>query len=84
VYVENGFMNGRRKVRIIKAPAASGLCKKVEYKEISEHALKALFKEFAYPETRRRIYEEIVKGLGKDLKLDVLYKLLSKEPVLTS
>jgi len=52
-------------------------------KKISELKFKALPKEFAEPYARKIIDEEICKALGLKLKLDVLYKLLSKEPMLT-
>lgn len=52
-------------------------------RKISESNLKALPKEFANPLVRKEIDEEICKTLGLDLKLDTLYKLLAKEPMIT-
>jgi len=52
-------------------------------KKICESPLKALPEEFANPSVRKEIDEEICKILGLDLKLDTLYKLLAKEPMLT-
>ena len=57
--------------------------KKLNGKKISESELKALPNEFANPVIRREIDEEICKILGIELKLDTLYKLLSKEPMIT-
>lgn len=57
--------------------------KSLNGKKVSESLLKSLPEEFANPSTRKVIDEEICKSLGIDLKLDVLYKLLSKEPMLT-
>jgi hypothetical protein len=57
--------------------------KKIGNKKISESELKALPDEFAKPVIRREIDEEICKILGIELKLDALYKLLSKEPMIT-
>lgn len=53
------------------------------YERIKESELKALSKEFANPSTRKAIDDEICKNLGLELKLDSLYELLSKEPMLT-
>jgi len=55
----------------------------VDGKKISESRLKALPEEFADPITRKAIDDEICKHLGLKLNLDTLYKLLSKEPMLT-
>jgi type I restriction-modification system DNA methylase subunit len=57
--------------------------KTLDGKKISELEFKALPEEFANPFARKVIDEEICKSLGLELKLDVLYKLLSKEPMLT-
>lgn len=57
--------------------------KSLNGKKVSESLLKSLPEEFANPSTRKVIDEEICKSLGLDLKLDALYKLLSKEPMLT-
>jgi len=57
--------------------------KRVDSKKVCDSELKALPKEFANPQTRRVIDEEICKILGIEIKLDTLYKLLSKEPMLT-
>lgn len=57
--------------------------KKVAGREISKSELKALPSEFGNPTVRKEIDDEICAALGLDLKLDVLYKLLSKEPMLT-
>ncbi len=45
--------------------------------------LKPIPEEFASPNTRRIIDDEICRILSLDLKLDALYKLLSREPMLT-
>jgi len=57
--------------------------KRLDDKKISESILKPLPEEFADPLTRKAIDEEICKNLGIELELGVLYKLLSKEPMLT-
>ena len=57
--------------------------KEVRGRRISESPLKALPEEFANPFVRKEIDEEICKTLGLDLKLDTLYKLLAKEPMIT-
>lgn len=57
--------------------------KKVGRREISKSELKALPLEFGSPSVRKEIDDEICTALGLDLKLDTLYKLLSKEPMLT-
>jgi type I restriction-modification system DNA methylase subunit len=57
--------------------------KSLNGKKLSKSELKALPKEFANPSIRKVIDEEICKSLGLDLNLDALYKLLSKEPMLT-
>jgi hypothetical protein len=69
--------------RKAKATLLSLYDKEVDGKKVSESKLKALPEEFANPLTRRVIDEEINDSLGKELKLDILYKLLSKEPMLT-
>ncbi|MEM2294426.1 MAG: hypothetical protein QXX41_14235 [Nitrososphaerota archaeon] len=43
----------------------------------------SLPQEFAQPSTRKIIDEEICKVLGLDIKLDALYEMLPKEPMLT-
>ena len=57
--------------------------KLVDGKKLSELKFKALPQEFAEPSTRRVIDEEICAILGLDVKLDALYEMLSKEPMLT-
>ena len=57
--------------------------REVHGKKISESPLKALPEEFANPFVRKEIDDEICKTLGLDLKLDTLYKLLAKEPMIT-
>jgi len=57
--------------------------KTLDGKKVSELEFKALPKEFADPFARKAVDEEICKSLGLGLKLDVLYKMLSKEPMLT-
>jgi hypothetical protein len=57
--------------------------KSLNGKKIGELKFKALPEEFAEPSARKIIDEEICKSLDLELKLDILYKLLSKEPVLT-
>ncbi|MEM3054881.1 MAG: hypothetical protein QXM52_04165, partial [Candidatus Bathyarchaeia archaeon] len=57
--------------------------KNLDDKKISELKFKALPHEFAEPSTRKIIDEELCKILGLDLKFDALYKMLSKEPMLT-
>jgi hypothetical protein len=49
----------------------------------SKSKLKALPEEFANPSTRKAIDDGICEKLGFELKIDTLYKLLSKEPMLT-
>ncbi|MEM3737309.1 MAG: hypothetical protein QXJ75_04405 [Candidatus Bathyarchaeia archaeon] len=56
--------------------------KKINGKKICESEFKALPKEFAYPETRKIIDEEINKILGIKSNLDTLYKLLANEPMI--
>jgi hypothetical protein len=57
--------------------------KSLNGKKIGELKFKALPEEFAEPSARKIIDEEICKSLDLELKLDILYKLLSKEPMLT-
>jgi hypothetical protein len=57
--------------------------KQLDGKKISELRFKALPQEFAEPSARKIIDEEICKILGLELKLETLYKMLSKEPMLT-
>jgi len=57
--------------------------KSLDGKKIGELKFKALPEEFAEPSARKIIDEEICKSLDLELKLDILYKLLSKEPMLT-
>jgi type I restriction-modification system DNA methylase subunit len=57
--------------------------KQLNGKKICEQKFKALPQEFAEPLARKIIDEEICKILGLELKLDTLYKMLSKEPMLT-
>jgi len=57
--------------------------KSLNSKKVCESKLKSLPEEFASPSTRKVIDEEICKSLNLDLKLATLYKLLSKEPMLT-
>jgi hypothetical protein len=57
--------------------------KSLNGKKVSKSELEALPEEFANPSTRKVIDEELCKNLSLDLKLDTLYKLLSKEPMLT-
>ena len=57
--------------------------KNIDGKKIGELRFKALPQEFAEPSARKIIDEEICKILGLELKLDTLYKMLSKEPMLT-
>jgi len=71
------------KSRKIKSALLNLYDKKIGNKKISESELKALPDEFANPVIRREIDEEICKILGIELKLDALYKLLSKEPMIT-
>lgn len=52
-------------------------------KKINKLKFKPLPKEFAEPSTRKIIDEEICNILGLELKLDTLYKMLSKESMLT-
>jgi len=68
--------------RRAKASLLSLYDKEVHGKRISELPLKALPDEFANPLVRKEIDENICKILGLNLKLDVLYKLLAKEPML--
>ncbi len=57
--------------------------KNVDGKKLSELKFKALPQEFADPSTRKIIDEEICRILGLKIKLDSLYEMLSKEPMLT-
>ena len=57
--------------------------KSLNGERICELKFKALPEEFANPSARKIIDEEICKILGLDLNLEALYKLLSKEPMLT-
>jgi len=57
--------------------------KKIDGKKVCESELKALPEEFVNPYTRKVIDDEINESLGIELKMDTLYKLLSKEPMLT-
>lgn len=57
--------------------------KSVNGKKVSELRFKALPQEFAEPSARKILDEEICKILGLELKMDTLYKMLSKEPMLT-
>jgi hypothetical protein len=57
--------------------------KQLDGKKISELKFKALPQEFAEPSARKIIDEEICKILGLELTLETLYKMLSKEPMLT-
>jgi len=57
--------------------------KSLNGKKLNESELKALPDEFANPFTRKVIDEELCRILGLELNLDALYKLLSKEPMLT-
>ncbi|MEM3673803.1 MAG: hypothetical protein QW468_06265, partial [Candidatus Bathyarchaeia archaeon] len=57
--------------------------KNFDGKEINKLKFKPLPKEFAEPSARKIIDEEICNILGLELKLDTLYKMLSKEPMLT-
>jgi hypothetical protein len=52
-------------------------------KKLSESKLKVLPEEFAEAFTRKAIDAGICEEMNLELKLDVLYKLLSKEPMLT-
>ncbi|MBT0160397.1 hypothetical protein G4O51_10485 [Candidatus Bathyarchaeota archaeon A05DMB-2] len=56
---------------------------RLDGKRLSESKLKALPEEFANPFTRKAIDDGICEKLGLEIKLDALYKLLSKEPMLT-
>ena len=56
---------------------------KLDGKILNESKLKALPEEFAEPFTRKAIDNGICEKLGLKMKLDTLYKLLSKEPMLT-
>jgi type I restriction-modification system DNA methylase subunit len=56
---------------------------RLDGKKLSESKFKALPEEFANPLTRKAIDDRICEKLGLELKLDALYKLLSKEPMLT-
>jgi type I restriction-modification system DNA methylase subunit len=71
------------KLRRKKASLLELYDKVVDGKKISESKLKALPDEFANPQTRQVIDEETCKILGLEIKLDTLYKLLSKEPMIT-
>lgn len=53
------------------------------YDKVKELKFKALPHEFAEPSARKMIDEEICKILGLELRLDTLYKMLAKEPMLT-
>lgn len=57
--------------------------KNVDGKKLSELKFKALPQEFVDPSTRKIIDEEICRILGLKIKLDSLYEMLSKEPMLT-
>jgi len=57
--------------------------KSVNGKKINEMKFKSLPQEFAQPSARKIIDEEICKILGLEVKFDVLYEMLSKEPMLT-
>jgi len=57
--------------------------KQLDSKKTCELKFKALPQEFAEPSARKIIDEEICKILGLELKLETLYKMLSKEPMLT-
>jgi len=69
--------------RKAKAGLLSLYDKEVHGTRICESPLKALPREFADPLVRKEIDEEICRILGLDLKLDTLYKLLAKEPMIT-
>jgi len=58
--------------------------KRVGAKMVCELEFRAIPEEFASGYARKVIDEEIRKILGLDFTLDTLYKLLSKEPMLTS
>jgi hypothetical protein len=53
------------------------------YEKTCKLRFKALPQEFAEPSARRVIDEEIGRILGLKLRLEALYELLSKEPMLT-
>jgi hypothetical protein len=53
------------------------------YNNVCNLKFKALPEEFANPSTRKIIDENICKILGLDLRLNTVYELLSKEPMLT-
>lgn len=53
------------------------------YDRVCELRFKVLPQEFAGPSTRKTIDEEICRILGLKLRLEALYQLLSKEPILT-
>jgi len=53
------------------------------YNNVCNLKFKALPEEFANPSTRKIIDENICKILGLNLRLNTLYELLSKEPMLT-
>ncbi|MFN3621344.1 MAG: hypothetical protein ACK4TI_00460, partial [Nitrososphaerales archaeon] len=57
--------------------------KSVNDKKVSELIFKSLPQEFAEPSARKIVDEELSKILGLELKMDTLYKMLSKEPMLT-
>jgi hypothetical protein len=57
--------------------------KQLDGEKISELRFKALPQEFTEPSARKIIDEEICKILGLELKLETLYKMLSREPMLT-
>jgi len=80
---EMPILDVNRVGRRAKASLLSLYDKKIDSKKICESELKALPEEFAHPLTRRLIDDEISKSMGKELNLDVFYRLLSKEPMLT-
>jgi hypothetical protein len=57
--------------------------KRVNGRKICELRFKALPEEFAQPDARKIIDEEICNILGLRVNLDTLYKMLSTEPMLT-
>jgi hypothetical protein len=56
---------------------------RLDGKKLSESEFKTLPEEFSNPLTRKVLDDRICEKLGLELKLDSLYKLLSKEPMLT-
>ena len=74
-------------VRKLSRKAKTGLLElydeSLDGKKLGESNLKALPEEFANPITRKAIDDGICEKLGLEIKLDALYKLLSKEPMLT-